>query len=421
MIGGLLTKLLGMGIKILETRLIGTEGIGLFMMINPTFSLLLAIAGFSLPVAISTLVAREEYDNKRLVLSMIPFCLGFNGILFLILFFGRNFLAGELLHEVRLSPAILSIGFVLPFISLSSILRGYFFGKEKMFPHALSNVLEDIVRLILLATGIPVFLVFGLEYAVAFLILSNIASELTQILVLIIFLPKGFHIEKKDFIPRKKEIKEVFQIAFPTTVARVIGSIGYFLEPILLTNVLLKVGYTNSFITNEYGIIEGYVMPLLLLPSFFTMAISQALIPTISNAYAKGKLIYARKKMKQAIFFSLLVGIPSTLLFTIFPEFFLHALYHTTKGSTYLKVIAPFFLLFYIQAPLTAALQGTGKSRLAMRGSLIGVCLRTFLIFFLTHFKIGMWGLIIAMLSNIFFVTLHQGYQLNKILKSEKM
>ena len=60
LIGGLLTKLLGMFIKIMMSRLIGTEGLGLYMMVLPTFSLFIGIGQFGLPTALSKLVAEKE-------------------------------------------------------------------------------------------------------------------------------------------------------------------------------------------------------------------------------------------------------------------------------------------------------------------------------------------------------------------------
>ena len=70
MIGGLITKILGMLIKIVMTRLIGTEGIGIYMLMNPTFMLLIALAQLGFPIAISTLVAKERNDHKNLVFSI---------------------------------------------------------------------------------------------------------------------------------------------------------------------------------------------------------------------------------------------------------------------------------------------------------------------------------------------------------------
>ena len=80
-------------------------------------------------------------------------------------------------------------------------------------------------------------------------------------------------IKKSDLRPSRVYIRESLSIGIPNTTGRLIGSIGYFLEPIILTSVLLYMGYSKNYITREYGILSGYVMPLLLLPSFFTNAI----------------------------------------------------------------------------------------------------------------------------------------------------
>lgn len=417
-IGGFITKLLGLIIKIVTTRLIGTEGIGIYMLLIPTFSLLIAIAQLGLPVAISKLVAEERKNNKNLVFSIIPISMLINIMILFGIFVIGDFIANTLLHEPRTKLAILCMGFVLPFVSISSIIRGYFFGKEKMVPHVVSNVSEDIVRIIILILGIPIFIKQGVEYAVAFLILSNVISEITSILVLFLFLPKTFKIEKKDFVPNKQNLKEIFSISIPTTGSRLIGNIGYFFEPIILTSTLLLVGYDNTFIVNEYGIVSGYVISLLLLPSFFTMAISQALIPTISKSTSEGKYGYARKKLKQAIFFSLLIGIPVTLIFEFIPEMPLKLIYNTTEGITYTRVLAPICLLHYIQSPLSSTLQAMGKAKDAMKGTLVGILLRTSALFLFSAMRIGMWGLIIATSINIIYVTIFDASKVKKYLTS---
>lgn len=416
LIGGFLTKILGMLIKIITTRLLGTEGIGIYMLLTPTFSLFIAIAQLGFPVAISKLVAEETKNNKNLVFSIIPIAMLINVIILFGIFISSNFISNILLHEPRTKLAIICIGFVLPFISISSIVRGYFFGKEKMIPHVLSNVIEDIVRMIILALGIPIFIKNGIEFAVAFLVLSNVVSELTSILILFFFLPKNFKLQKKDCIPNKQNIKDIFSISLPTTGSRLVGNIGYFLEPIILTSTLLWVGYDNNFIIAEYGIVSGYVMPLLLLPSFFTMAISQALIPIISKATAHKNYKYAKDKLKQAIFFSLLIGIPMTILFEAIPEIPLKLIYNTTEGTNYIRVLAPVCLLHYIQAPLSSTLQAMGKAKDALKGTLVGILLRTSALFIFSSLKIGMWGLVIATSINIIYVTLYDASRIKKYL-----
>ena len=408
MIGGLITKIISMLIKIVLARLIGPEGMGIYMLVSPTFTLLIALAQLGFPVAISKLVAEEKGNNKNLVFSVIPISLLLNIIIIIILFFSSGYISTNLLNEPRSYYALICIGLVLPFISISSILRGYFFGKQKMLPHVLSNITEDIVRLIALIIGIPIFLSKGLEYAVAFVVLVNIISEFTSILILFFFVPKNFKLTKADLKPNKNSIKTVFSIGLPTTASRIIGSIGAFLEPIILTYVLIGIGYKSNYIVTEYGIISGYIMPLILIPSFFTLAISQALIPNISKAHSHGHYKYVKDKIKLAIFLSLLIGIPATILFELFPSVLMKLIYNLDEGTEYLKVLAPIALMHYIQAPLTASLQAMGKAKEAMRGTLIGTVVRTISLFCFSYLHIGLWGLIIASSLNILCTTFHQ-------------
>ena len=417
MLGGAITKILGMIIKIVTNRLIGVEGLGVYMLITPTFMLLIAIAQLGFPIAISKLVAEEKNNNKNLVFSSLPISLTINIIIMIILLFSSSYISNNLLHDNRTLYAIRSIGFVLPFISISSILRGYFFGKQRMFPHIISNVTEDAVRLITIIIGVPIALKKGIESAVSFIVLSNIVSELSSILVLFFFLPKNFKITKEDISPNKKNIKDILNISIPTTGSRLIGNIGYFLEPIILTFFLLKTGYANTYIVKEYGILNGYVMPMLLLPSFFTLAISQALIPIVSKSYSDNNIIYVKKKIKQSILFSSLIGIPATIIFILIPEIPLKLIYNTTSGSTYMKYMAPICLLYYFQAPLSSSLQAMGKAKDSLKGTIIGVSVKLIILAIGCNLKIGLWGLVISTCANIIVVTIYDLRRVKKYLK----
>ena len=111
--------------------------------------------------------------------------------------------------------------------------------------------------------------------------------------------------------------------------------------------------------------------------------------------------------IKQAITLSLMIGVPCTLLFMTMPEYFLDLIYHTTEGLEYIKIIAPIFLVFYIQGPLTTSMQAMGKAKEAMLGTLYGSIIRTILLFSLSFLEIGMWGFLIASIVNILFITIH--------------
>ena len=157
-------------------------------------------------------------------------------------------------------------------------------------------------------------------------------------------------------------------------------------------------------------------MPLILLPSFFTGAISQALLPIVSKGYANKNFKYVKTKIKQAIFFSLLIGIPATIIFVLVPQIPLKLIFATDQGIKYIKILAPICLLHYIQAPLTSSLQAIGKSKEAMKDTLIGMILRTVILIICCYLKLGIYSLIIASSINIIYVTIYHIIKVKKYL-----
>lgn len=412
--GAVITKVLGMVIKITTTRYVGLDGIGLYMLILPTFMLFINLTTFGFPVAISKLVAENKKRGTSIIFSVIPVSILLNVILFIIIYLSAP-LISNLLHDSRTYYPLLAIALVLPFISLSSIIRGYFFGKEKMIPHSISHIFEQIIRLSLIIIVIPILLKKSLIMAITGVVLVNIVSELTSIIILIFCVPKKTTITKKDIIPDPKIIKDVLNISIPTTSSRIIGSIGYFFEPIILTAVLTAIGYSSVYIISEYGIINGYVLPLLMIPAFFAQTISSLLIPVISKGYVNKRTIYVKSKLNQGLGLSLLIGVTTTILFIINPDFFLKLIYKTTAGSEYLKLMAPFFLVYYLQIPLTSTLLAVGKAKEAMMSTIIGMIIKVLLLYLLSLLKIGLYALIIATIINIFIVTFLNYLKLRRV------
>lgn len=408
LIGGILTKALGMIIKIIMARNIGSSGLGIYMTILPTFMLLISLSQFGLPIALSKLVSENKRSNKKLFFSIFPIIIIINTILIILIIIFSPIISINLLHNKDTYISILSMAFVIPFTTISAICRSYFFGKEMMLPHVISNVVEDLVRLISIIILIPIIKPLGLKYVVCLLILINIISEISSTLVLLFFLPKNIKITKEDLKPNKVYIKDSLKISVPNTTSRLIGSLGFFLEPIILTNILLYKGYTITFITREYGVISGYVIPLILLPSFFTLAISQALLPVISKEYVNNNINSIKRKIKIALLLSIIIGLPITIILTISPHLFLKIIYHTNEGINYTKILAPICFFQYIQAPLSSILDAINKSKDNMISTLLGTITRTVSLIIFSLLKIGLWGLIIAIISNILITTFYQ-------------
>lgn len=386
------------------------------MLIMPTYTLFITIATLSLPIAISKLVSENTRNNKNIVLGIIPVALIFNIIIITILILSSKLIANTLLQNNNLYYPIIAISITLPFITISNIIRGYFFGKQKMIPHVTSNLFEQITRLIITIIITPHLLKYGMIATITGLILYNIISELLSIIILILFIPKNVTIKKSDIKPNPTNIKDTLEISIPTTAGRIITSIGGFLEPIIITFVLIKIGYDTSHITKEYGIISGFIFPMVMLPQFLSGAVASALLPTISTLNSKKNYQAIKRKLSQAIIFSLFIGIIFTIIFCIFPKQSLNIMFNTTEGYKYLILASPIFLLTYIQGPIISTLQAMNKAKIVMTSSLIGTILKTISLYLLLYLDINMYALLIAILIQYLYITIYQYIKLKKLL-----
>ena len=403
--GGFFSKFLGFVLKIIITRQIGTEGIGLYSLVMPTFGLFITIATFSYPVAISKIISARGKSSKKAIFSIIPISIILNLFTLLIIFLISKPLANIFLKDQRLYIPLLSIGFTLPFIGLSSIIKGYYWGKQRMGVYILSNIVEQIVRIIVLILLIPKVIKVSLVLTISLIIIVNVLSETSSIIVMLLGLPKGVKITKEDLRPSKEYIKDIMNICVPSTSSKIVGSISHFLEPIVLINVLSYVGYSNNYIVTEYGIVNGYSLALLLIPQFFTMSISTSLIPELSKSYSIGDIKNCKKRLFQITGLSLMIGAFSTGIIFAVPEYFLNLIYNTNLGANYIRVLAPFFLLYFINTPLASAMQALDMSKDEMQITLLTSFVKLFLLTLLAFLKIGMYSLIISTIITLIYST----------------
>lgn len=412
-LGGMFTKILGFIIKIIYTRILSDDAISLYMLVMPTYSLLITTASLALPIAISKLVAEGKKVIKLAVNTGVIIII-LNIFIIGMMFLFSDFIATNLLNEPRCKYLLIACSLTLPFISISSLIKGYFFGKQKVHPYAISNVLEQVVRLTIIYFVLPILIEKGIMYGVIGLILLSIISEISSIIIFMFFMPKKFVITKKDISIDKVYIKDILNVSLPTVSSKIIGNIGFFFEPVILTNLLIYSGYSSKYVILEYGAYNAYTLGLLTMPAFFINALCQVLVPEISKYNSNLKMI--KKRIKQSLIFSFLLGLISSSLIFIFRDNLLNLVYNTTSGANYIKVLAPVFVLFYLEAPLSSSLQAIGLAKLSMKITTIGVIIKLAFLSILSLCHIGIYSLVIAEGINIVAVVYLNFYYINKYI-----
>ena len=419
-LGGFITKILGFIIKIMYTRTIGTEGLALYTLIMPIYSLIVTIAGFGMPIAISKLVAETKTRSKVILSQGIIILLILNFSIMLLVILCSDFIANFLLNEPQVKILIIGAVLAMPQMALACVFKGYFYGKQRMLPNTISNIIEQTIRIIFIIFFLPYFVSKSIILGILSFLLVNILTETASILTFMFLLPKNIKINITDIKYNSYYFKDLLFTSIPLVSSRIIGNIGYFFEPIILSKTMLFIGYTQEFFLLEYGIYNGYSIALLLMPSFLIQALCTALIPEISKFKSLHNNKMIKKRTKEALFSSFLLGLVSTIIVVLGRNFFLNLIYNTSYGADYIFYLGFFFPLYYLEAPLSSILQALGYGTYALKTTTLGVIIKLASMFIFTLFHIGLYGLVISEAIDIIFVVVFNMRLLLKYFNSSK-
>ena len=413
-LGGFITKFLGFVIKILYTRILKEEGVSLITLVFPTYSLLLTISTFALPVAVTKFIAKNKDRKSKILFSSFWITFLINILLILLFIFIANYFSSTFLHNDKCGYLIKILCFTLPFVSTTSLIKAYFYGIENVKPIIFSNVSEEIIKLTMILIFLPKMVTRNIYFGVSFYLFINLICEVISFFTLSIFLPKKIKISKMIYKYDYKCGNELLKTSIPILSGKLIGNIGYFLEPIILTTLLLYKGFSKEYILINYGYFQGYVIQLLVMPSFFINALSNNLLPAISKYHNSKNIKQIKKIINKSVILIILGSIIFLSVLFIYGKNIMQILYKTNKAYKYLKILIPFFILFYIENPLLTSLQALDQEKNVFKITTFGIIIKyMFLIIFIIN-NLGFLSLIYSEIINILFVISLSIYYLKK-------
>lgn len=396
-----ITKLFSILNRMILARQLGPEAMALYILVMPTVSLCITLGQLGIPSAVFRLIANPKYNNKKVIISGLTICLFTCVIVMSTLLFSSKFISHQLLKNEGAFYPLLSLAFFIPLVGISGIIKNYFLARQNVFLVAKAGFVEEIARLGFSYLMIKNFSFLSDTYLVSFATLAMSVGELASILYLMTRL-KNHHITtiNKQSIVNNLQIKDMLNIAMPLTGSRLYQCLVSFLEPIILVYVLAKYNIDKSTIHQQYAIISGYVISLLVTPTFFNSVIYRLILPIITDDVVYHKIKAARYHLLVALFGSFLISLPFTIIFYCFPQICLKILYNTTSGADYLKYMCIPFTIYYLETPLSALLQALNKNRLMFTISIIQCTLEIVLIFFLSQ-SLGVFSIAISLLISI--------------------
>ena len=175
-ISGFIVKILGLTNKIFITRLLGTEGMTLYVLAFPTIILFISLASFSLNVTTSKLIAEglitKKYSPKKILKASINLALKTAFVIETLFLLIISFLVNNLLKTPNLFYPLLMTAFLIPIVGITDTLRGVFSGYQKMKTVALVNIIEQVSRMLFSILGIIILSKYGIIIAVSSTILA---------------------------------------------------------------------------------------------------------------------------------------------------------------------------------------------------------------------------------------------------------
>lgn len=405
----LLLRTVGIFFRVYLSNKIGAEGMGLYQLIISIYVLASTFATSGISTGVTRLIAEEAGRGTRRSIRRILRRAMFVSVLIGLvsaaaMVFGANLISQYWLHDMRAVPSlkILSIG--LPFMGVSSCLRGYFIARRKVSCSSNAQMFEQLVRIGAILLIIDRFAAMGMSTACAAVMIGDTLAEIGSCL----YMGIGYLRDRRKLptagnppVRKKGILRELLSIAAPITAGRYLNSALRTVENLLVPNCLTRYSGSKERALSEFGMLKGMAMPILFFPSSFLSAFSTLLIPEVSEAAALNQTRRVERAVHTSLRVTLLLSIPISGVFALFSKQLGLLIYHSEEVGFLIGVLAPIMPFMYLESVVDGLLKGLDQQVSSLKYSVLDSVLRITAIFFLVPGR-GMQGFLFVMIvSNI--------------------
>lgn len=413
MIAGFISRIIGFLFRIYLSNLIGAEGMGLYQLIVPIYTLIILTLTSGVSIAVSKMIAEElakgHYINiKRISKVGLLFVLMISTTISILLYTNIDFVVNNLLKDSRTYFSVLIMIPCIPLIAAASAYKGYFYGIQDVTPTAVSQIVEQLVKIGIIMALASQFLKAGLEYACALATLGMAIGEMSNLLVLAIC----YKYKKYSFIDqnstkgklrKRKLFSSIFSCAAPISFNRFIISIMSAVEVILIPRRLLVGGLNYIQCMEEYGKLMGMAMPLITFPALVTTSLATTLVPAISESISLRNFNKVNYRISKSIQITMVLGFIFMALFACYPDKIADMIYPSQNVGNTLFLLSFTCIFTYLQQILMGVMNGLGKQGLLLTNSIVGSIIRISFVYFLIP-KYGLPVYIIGIVISSFIV-----------------
>lgn len=413
---GILSRMIGFFYRIFLSRTIGAESLGLYQLVFPVLTLLFAVCSSGIQTSISKHVAgavgsaaenpsgrknARRYLAAGLLYSLILSVL-FSGILY----FFSDWIALHLLGESRCAKLLVIMSFSLLPASIHSCINGYYYGLKKASVPSGSQLAEQLARVL------GVYLIYKIldqngqniteVHAVWGLVIGEVCGLLYSLTAL------GLERRQKNpaadhtkLLSTPKVLREIGIMAIPLTANQALVHLCSSIENMLIPQRLQAYGYTSGEALAVYGVLSGMAISIIFFPGVLTNSISVLLLPSISEAHARGQAPLIRKAVSRAIFYGLALGGVFTVVFFFSGNFIGNVIFSNALAGELIRRLGWLCPMMYVYSLLSSVLHGLGKAKYVLFINLLASGIRIGIILTLVPaygLSAVLWGMLLSQL-----------------------
>lgn len=393
-IAAIVSKLLGTMQKIPLQNIAGDEVFGIYNAVYPVYILILTLATAGLPIAVSKFVAERailgQFSEARRVLKLamgVLFILGF--LFFGLLYYGADWVAWLIgIHSS--TAAIRSISFALLLVPFIAGLRGYFQGLQNMVPTAVSQMIEQLFRVIIMVGLLLYFTRMGYDEEViaAGATFGSVAGAGAGGCVMLYYWQRWGRVDlTTDVLPQLSEtassiIKQFLRYALPICLGTIVLPILTLVDTFTMPRLLKTGGLDESAAMHLFGV-YNHGLPLVQLIAMIATSMSVALVPSIAKAKLQQHDDVIRTHTEQAIRMTWLVGLAASFGMATAALPLNVMFYNSAEGWEVVAILAFTAVLSAINIVTGSILQGLGAVMTPVRNLFIAALLKVLFNFLL--------------------------------------
>mgnify|MGYP004460170937 FL=1 len=429
-LSGFVVKAIGSINWIILSRILGGEGIGIYQMAFPIYLLALDVSSAGLPIAISIITAekaaKEDYAGAQRIfrVSLTMLCITALFLSFVV-FFGARFLIDEqIIRESRAYYSLIALAPAIFFTTIIAGYRGYLQGWQQMTPTAMSQIVEQLVRVVVMLGFAALLLPYGLDYAAGGASLGAGAGGLAAWLVLIYFyyklkrsLPKDGPVFPQESI--RHILKRLIVLAIPISLSSIMLPVVSNLDLLIVPRRLEVAGYSTAQATELFGYLTGMSVPLINLATILTAAMAMSLVPAISHSFTLKETDEIYSRTAGAMRISFLVTIPFSVMLYVMAEPVVTFIYNAPAATDATRAVAIAICFLGLHQITTAILQGLKRPKIPVINMGVACVAKVLCNWFLVAIpSFGITGAAYATVAdigvaaalNLFFIYRHTGY-----------